>query len=133
MKAVIAGSRSIRKYKIIERLIKECPFYNQITEIISGGAAGVDSMAIHFATKNEIPYKVLHTDLEKYGKKAESIRNTEMIKYGDMLIVIWDGKNKQVRELIKRFRKSLKPYYAVTLHSHNLEVRHILYQSNRRK
>jgi len=132
MRVIIAGSRSIRKYKVIERLIKECPFYDQITEIVSGGAAGVDSMAIHFATKHDIPYKVFHADWETYGKKAGMIRNGEMAKYSDMLIAIWDYKSKGTRDIIKRVRKSIKPYYVVILDSNSLEVKNIMYRKGGR-
>ena len=133
MKAIIAGSRSIRKYRVVERIILECPLFDQITEIVSGGAAGVDSMAIHFATKHDIPYKVFPADWEKYGKAAGMIRNGEMTKYGDMLIAIWDYKSAGTRDIIKRMRKSTKPQYIVILHSHNLEVKNIMYRKGEKK
>lgn len=46
--------------------------------IISGGARGVDSIAIDWAVVNWCPFKEYPADWEKHGKKAGYLRNIQM-------------------------------------------------------
>lgn len=94
MKVIIAGSRKYaryRYYKIMEEAIKESGF--EITEIISGGALGIDTFAEIYADVNGIKKKIFYPKYDKFpGRIAPLKRNEEMAAYGDALIVIWDGK-----------------------------------------
>ena len=54
------------------------------TEIVSGGAKGVDSMAEIYAKDNNIPIKVFKPDWSKHGEGAGTSRNTDIIEYGHM-------------------------------------------------
>ena len=53
MKTIVAGSRSIIDYKIVKRAIESCGFI--ITELVSGGANGVDKLGERYAYENSIP------------------------------------------------------------------------------
>lgn len=53
MKTIIAGSRSINEYALVERAIREGGF--DIEEVVSGGAAGVDQIGEQWARRNGIP------------------------------------------------------------------------------
>lgn len=98
MKVIIAGSRSIDNYEIIDIAIKSSKF--QVTEIITGGAPGIDSLAERYAKENNIPIQVFHADWEKHGKKAGPIRNKLMANNADALIAIWDGKSPGTKNMI---------------------------------
>ena len=55
MKTIIAGSRRITDYEIIKESIKESPY--SISEIVSGGARGVDKLGEKWAWENNIPIR----------------------------------------------------------------------------
>jgi hypothetical protein len=55
MKVIIAGSRTVSDIAKLERAIEMCGF--EITEVVSGGARGVDTMGEHWANKERIPIR----------------------------------------------------------------------------
>lgn len=111
MKTIIAGSRGCNDFLEVCRAIKESGFSEEITEIVSGGALGVDKLGEKFAYKFDIPLKIFLADWKKYDKAAGMIRNKEMAKYGDAAIVIWDGKSNGSRNMIEEAKKAkLKVY-----------------------
>jgi hypothetical protein len=109
VKVIIAGSRTINAYDIVPHAVEASKF--QITEIISGGAAGVDAAGEFYAKFMGIPLKVFPADWTKHGKAAGPIRNQQMAEYADALICIWDGKSKGSESMIREARKrNLKVY-----------------------
>lgn len=113
MKVIIAGSRSITDFETVKKAIECCPF--SISEVVSGGAKGVDLLGEKYAGEENIPKEVFKpswSNLEvpgaivktnKYGKynaKAGIDRNEEMGDYADALIAVWDGKSKGTQHMI---------------------------------
>lgn len=82
-----------------------------ITEIISGGARGVDRLGEKFAKIGNIKLTVIKPNWKKYGKKAGFLRNKEMVDKADALIAIWDGKSKGTKHTIDLARKKGIPIY----------------------
>ena len=108
MKVIIAGSRSIVNYSLIKKLISES--HLDITEIVSGGARGVDRLGEKYARENNIPIKQFLPDWENLGKVAAIIRNQEMAFYADALIAIWDSKSRGTKHMIEYMKdKMMKP------------------------
>lgn len=107
MKIIIAGSRNIIDYDKIKKIIDSIVEKNniQITEVISGCALGIDTIAINWAWNKNISVKKFPADWNKYGKKAGYLRNEEMSKYADGLIAIWDGSSKGTEHMIKIMKK----------------------------
>lgn len=89
MRVIIAGSRSIPDYAIVSRAIVESGF--EITKVISGHARGVDRLGELWARKHKIPIQTFIPDWDRHGKIAGHLRNAEMAKVADALILIWDG------------------------------------------
>ena len=109
MKIIIAGSRGITDEHTIFNAIKESEF--EITEVVSGGAAGVDKFGEKYAERYDIPLKIFPANWEKKGKSAGIIRNSERAKYADALIAVWDGKSKGTKNMIEvATRKGLKVF-----------------------
>lgn len=96
MKIAIIGSRGLKPFDIGEYLPKD------ITEIVSGGAKGVDSYAEEYANKNGIVVKVFLPKYEKYGRGAPLKRNLEIIDYSDTVIAFWDGKSRGTKFVIDK-------------------------------
>ncbi len=113
MKVVVAGSRTIHDYGMVEYAIKKSGF--KITELVSGGAEGVDQLGEIYAKQNDIPIKRFIPDWDKYGRKAGLLRNEEMAKYADAVIVVWDGKSNGTRHMVNQAKKHERQFYGVIL------------------
>jgi len=98
MKTIIAGSRNITDPIILDVALEKVSW--PITEIVSGGARGVDELGEGWASATRRPYKVFLAEWDKFGKSAGYRRNVEMAKYADALIAIWDGKSKGTKHMI---------------------------------
>jgi hypothetical protein len=125
MKVIIAGSRNIEDYKIVEEAVKKSGF--KVTEVVSGGARGVDTLGEKYASENNLSLKVFKAEWgnldvpkykikkNKYGKLynigAGFERNELMGKYADALIAIWDGKSNGTKHMIQCMRKSGKKIF----------------------
>lgn len=92
MKLIIAGGRNfnLTGHDFIELdFIHEA---NPITEIVSGACpTGVDRDGERWAKKNKIPIKKFPANWS-LGKKAGPLRNREMAKYADAVILFPGGR-----------------------------------------
>lgn len=86
MRVIIAGSREILNYVDLLEAISESNF--EITTVISGGAAGVDSLGEKWAKDNGTTLEVYPAEWAKYGKRAGPVRNQRMAEAGDALIAV---------------------------------------------
>lgn len=103
VKVIIAGSRGITDYKelnnALNKFLYEFP-YSEITEIVSGGARGVDELGERLAFSCNIPLKRFPAPWKLLGKKAGYLRNVAMAEYADALLAIWDGESKGTKHMI---------------------------------
>ena len=111
MKTIIAGSRGCHDFKTVCDAILNSGFSDEITEIVSGGALGVDQLGEKFASKFGVPIKKFLPDWKRYDRAAGTIRNREMAEYADSLIAVWDGKSSGTKNMIEEAKKrNLKVY-----------------------
>ena len=109
MKTIIAGSRGIHDYSLVVDAIEKSGF--SITEVVSGGALGPDTLGELWGHRNDIPVKRFPAQWSQYGKAAGLLRNREMAEYADAAIVVWDGESRGSRNMIAEARKrGLKVY-----------------------
>lgn len=73
---------------------------SEISQIISGGAKGADTLAEKFAIENEIPIKKHLPDWDLYGKRAGFIRNKLIIDDANIVMAFWNGKSKGTQHSI---------------------------------
>ncbi len=99
MKVAIIGSRSLH----IKNLGDYLP--ENTTEIVSGGARGVDASARCYALSHGIKLTEFLPEYEKYGKGAPLKRNISIINYSDIVLAFWDGKSRGTRFVIDMCRK----------------------------
>lgn len=107
MKVIIAGSRNLDGP--VDLAVDKSAF--NITEIVSGGARGIDKAGEVWAAGSGIPIKQFLADWDQYGKRAGFMRNDEMAEYADALIAIWDGKSKGTLHMINSMVTQNKPVY----------------------
>jgi hypothetical protein len=125
MKVIIAGDRECDNFDLIESAVKQSSF--EITEVVSGGARGADSVGELWAKVNKIPIKVFKADWnniktpnaivksrqnpwtkkqEKYNANAGFQRNEEMAKYAEALIALQpNGPTNGTQHMIKMAKK----------------------------
>lgn len=87
MRVGIIGSRKCKNFNknlIDEYLPQNC------TEIISGGADGIDTYAEETAKRKNLPFKIFLPDYEKYGKRAPLERNLLIVRSSDTMLAFWD-------------------------------------------
>ena len=109
MKVIIAGGRDITDYSLVLSALAESGFIP--TEIVSGMAPGVDTLAVQYAQENNLPLQQFWAEWNFYGKSAGPIRNRKMAEYGDALIAIWDGESRGTKNMIEEATKrGLKVY-----------------------
>ncbi|MFW6226235.1 MAG: DUF2493 domain-containing protein, partial [bacterium] len=70
MKVAIVGSRNFNDYNLLDRVIRKNIDFDDIDEIVSGGAKGADRLGERFATINKIKKNIYYPDWNKYGKQA---------------------------------------------------------------
>ncbi len=104
MKVIIAGSRTITCPAIVSTAIADSGF--EITEVVSGGARGVDKVGERIARDFGIKVRRFPANWEMYGKAAGPMRNREMAKYADAAIVVWDGVSSGSKHMIDTAKKA---------------------------
>ena len=85
MKVAVVGSRSLT----VTNLEKYLP--PNTTEIVSGGAQGIDQCARRYAREHGIKLTEFLPDYPAYGRSAPLRRNIEIIDYSDVVLAFWDG------------------------------------------
>ena len=81
---------------------------NPITEVISGGAKGYDTMAAAWAILRGIAVTELRPDYQKHGRAATFIRNRAIVDSADIVVAFWDGKSRGTKYTIDYAEKKKK-------------------------
>lgn len=98
----VIGSRNLTVRDLGQYLPKE------ITEIVSGGAKGIDTCAKEYALANRIKLTEFLPEYENYGKAAPLKRNLQIIDYADLVLAFWDGKSRGTKYVIDNCKKRNK-------------------------
>ncbi len=111
MKSAIIGSRSISDYEALAQVLQA----ENITEVLTGGAAGADALAERWAADQAKPLTVIRPDYAKYGKRATMVRNSEIIKQAAQVIAFWDGESRGTAATIAMAKRAGKPLKVIVL------------------
>lgn len=99
MKLAIVGSRGITHIDLAGYIPEG------VTEIVSGGARGIDTLAREYAIENKIMLTEFLPKYELYGRAAPIKRNAEIAAYSDEAVAFWDGRSKGTKNTIDEFKK----------------------------
>ncbi len=102
MKIAVVGSKNLRVTEIDKYLPKN------VSEIVSGGARGIDACAKEYALKNNLKLKEFLPEYNKYRKYAPLKRNIQIIEYADEILAFWDGKSKGTKFVIEECKAQNK-------------------------
>lgn len=107
MRVAIVGSRGLK----VDDLEKYLP--DHVTEIISGGARGVDSCAREYANRKSIHLTEYLPNYKKYGRGAPLRRNITIVENADLVLAFWDGQSHGTKHVIDHCRKSGVPVQVI--------------------
>ncbi len=99
MKVAVIGSRGLT----VSDLGRYLP--ENTTEIVSGGAKGVDTSAREYAKNNGIKLTEFLPEYTRFGRSAPLKRNITIIEYADIVLAFWDGKSRGTKFVIDNCRK----------------------------
>jgi hypothetical protein len=91
MKLIVAGGRDFRLGDAHEMALALLVDHEGFTEIVTGGAPGVDSDAHDWASEVGLATRVFPADWHQHGKAAGPIRNREMAAYADAVVLFPGG------------------------------------------
>ena len=106
MKIAIIGSRNITRVDI-DKYIEGC------SEIVSGGAKGIDTCAAEYAKVSGVRLTVFLPEYERYGRAAPIVRNKQIVDYADKIVAFWDGSSKGTLSVIRYAQKLGKEWVTV--------------------
>lgn len=108
MKVAVIGSRGLK----VDNLGEYLP--EGTTEIISGGAKGVDACAREYAIAHNIKLTEFLPEYKKYGRNAPLLRNISIIERADVVLAFWDGKSRGTKFVIERCYDVGKRIYIIS-------------------
>ena len=119
MKLAIIGSRTATDYTLLTDYIDRWFGFNLaddgserghlVDEVISGGAAGADTLGARWAKDHGVKLTVFKPDWERYGKRAGFLRNEDIVKAADMVLALWDGVSKGTANSLSIAKRLKKP------------------------
>jgi hypothetical protein len=101
MKVAIIGSRGFTDYELVKKTLQPLG----ITLIISGGAAGADTLGEDYAKENGIETLIFKPDWKAYGKIAGFLRNTQIVEASELVVAFWDMESKGTKDSINKANK----------------------------
>ncbi len=99
MKVAVVGSRGL-SVADLGRYLPE-----GTTEIVSGGARGVDTSAREYAISHGLRLTEFLPEYDKFGRDAPLKRNITIIEYADLVLAFWDGQSHGTKFVIDNCKK----------------------------
>lgn len=100
---VVAGSRDFNDYNMLcsalDEVVSELKAEYNVT-IVSGTANGADKLGEKYAEKHGLKIERHPANWGRYGRGAGPIRNAEMVKESDGVVVFWNGESTGAKNII---------------------------------
>lgn len=104
MRILVCGGRDFNDYEFLEKTLDGLKEWAEedITEIIHGGATGVDTKAGEYAASRGIGLRIFKANWKVQGRAAGPIRNKQMLDEGQPDLVIAFPGGKGTANMIKQ-------------------------------
>ena len=112
MKVAIVGSRNADHIDI-QKMIAYIP--ENCSEIISGGADGIDTFAREIAQLLHLPVREYLPQYDKFGKAAPLERNKQIAASCDLLLAFWDNHSDGTGHIIAHCIQTGVPFRIIPL------------------
>ncbi len=109
VKIAVVGSRTLR----VESLGDYLP--QGVTELVSGGARGIDQCAKEYALANGLKLTEFLPNYARYRGGAPLVRNEQIVRYADEVLAFWDGQSSGTRRVIELCEVLGKPIRVIQL------------------
>lgn len=115
MKVAVVGSRAAGS-ETYDMILRQLPI--GCSEIVSGGAGGVDLLAKRAARQLGLKYTCIRPNYSKYGRVAPLVRNNEIVDRADYVLAFWNGYSKGTRHALICCIKRCIPFRIFLINSH---------------
>ena len=109
LKVAVVGSRQADG-QAVRQILRYLPA--NASEIVSGGAQGVDALAAQVAALLGLPMRIVPPDFDHDGKK---VRNTASVRYADLVLAFWDGASHGTQHVVAECIRQQKPVRLISL------------------
>ena len=103
---IVAGGRSFQDYDLLKESLDMIVLQYENVEIVSGHAKGADAMGEQYAKEHGLPCSVFPAEWSKYGKRADFIRNSQMLEYAakekPMVVAFWNGSSTGTKDTLDK-------------------------------
>ena len=118
MKVVVAGTRTFDSASFTGLVAWALTSLDwPVEEIVSGAASGIDTPGENWAKISRVPIKRFLPDWDAHGKAAGPLRNEEMARYADALLLVWDGHSSGSADMRERVRRRGLPVFEIVMRS----------------
>lgn len=124
MLLMVTGSRTIdgaAAFGIVGGALAAAVSAHGVTEVLHGGARGVDAIAGHLAGRRGLRVQVMRADWQRHGRRAGMVRNADMVARvataGGRVLAIWDGVSTGTAHAITAARRAGVPVEVVLVRS----------------
>lgn len=111
MRIAIVGSRDYPDLDAVAAYVNDLP---EGTTVVSGGARGVDQVAVMTASLRNLPVDVYKADWDRYGKSAGYRRNIDIVANADKLVAFQHNASRGTQHSIDLAVKARIPTVVVT-------------------
>ncbi len=123
MKVAVIGSRNAGEETydmILRQLPKGC------SEIITGGARGVDALAKKAAVRLGLKCTSIRPRYQRYGRAAPLVRNVDIVENADCVLAFWDGRSRGTRHALGCCIKFRKPFKIFLINRRSIPLSNVL-------
>jgi hypothetical protein len=106
MIVLVTGSRSITDRQVVYDRLDNCPW--PITELVAGGAPGVDRLVEDYAKENGIKFTEIAPNW-RLGRGAGLANSRKQVDYAEACLAIHDGVSLGTKYTADLARKAGKP------------------------
>ena len=104
MRVAVVGSRTLTVPNLGDYLPEN------VSEIVSGGARGVDQCARAYALSHGISLTEYLPDYARHGRREPLMRNDLIVARAELVLAFWDGRSRGTVYTIRRCRAMGVPY-----------------------
>lgn len=90
----VVGSRSVTECPALLRRLNGLRDADELAQVVSGGAAGVDRAAASWARWRGVALVEHLPDYATHGAQAPHVRNAAIVAAADLVLVVWDGRSR---------------------------------------